>query len=560
MIFDDVLKSRRSIRRFNSIAPTDADIVAIIETARISPSAKNRQPWYFSVLIQETKQRFVDDYFFLIPDEQKNTYDKTGEIMQSAPVLIAVYAAKQSRTDLLSVGGAMYAMCLKSSDLGLGSLWIGDTDIMNSSKEYEMLVGVVAIGYAEESPLQRSRKTIEEISNVTVASEIDKTEDLITEADLSQTSFVFISYSHIDREVVVSDILEMKHHGVPLWYDKELVRKIGDEWDAIPVELIHKDNCKVFVLYVSYNSLKSKNVLKEFVEALSNHNLKIVPVLIGSQTVTEIISRLRENGFSENADIYEDYFGKDEKLLYISRSVIPKALDHFQNLLSVFFENGISRDFEAYDHFSYRIEGNGCTITGYTGTGNTLAIPESISGYPVIAIAESAFSKDRNPECQTIERVVFPNTLKRLGLGAFKGTGIKSVNVPFSVVEIQTACFRDCIQLEEVTLPDGITHLAEALFRGCEKLKRFVAPKTVMKMEEAVFRNCLSLEEVILPDSLQSMTEGGFYGCKSLKRLTIPSTVIGAEIQSFDTCPLLERVQIGSFVFDHGKGEQISGD
>ena len=557
MIFDDVLKTRRSIRRFSEKELAATDISAIIDAARISPSAKNRQPWYFSVLIQETKQRFVDDYFFLLSDESKNEYKETGEIMQSAPVLIAVYATEQARTDLLSVGGAIYAMCLKATDLGLGSLWIGDTDIMNSSKEYEMLVGAVAVGYAEESPPQRSRKTIEEISNLTFTSKIDKTEDMIAEADLSQTNFVFISYSHTNREVVVSDILEMKHHGIPLWYDKELAREIGNKWDTVPVEMIRKDKCKVFVLYASYNSLKSKSVLEEFIEATKNRNLKILPVLIGKQTITEIISRLRENGFSENADIYEKFFGTDEKMLYISRSALPKVIDHFQHLLLAFFKNGISREYEAYDHFSYRIEENGCIITGYTGTGNTLNIPECISGYPVKAIEESAFSKDKNPNHQRIERVIFPNTLKRIGLGAFTGTGIKKVEVPFSVVEVQTACFRDCIQLEEATLPDGITYLSEALFRGCERLKRFVAPKTVFKIEEAVFRNCSSLEEVVLPDSLQSMTEGGFYGCRSLKRLIIPCTVVGAEIQSFDTCPLLDRVQIGEFVFEHGTARKV---
>ena len=557
MIFDDVLKTRRSIRRFSEKELTAADMSAIIDAARISPSAKNRQPWYFSVLIQETKQRFVDDYFFLLSDELKNEYNATGKIMQSAPVLIAVYATEQARTDLLSVGGAIYAMCLKATDLGLGSLWIGDTDIMNSSKEYEMLVGAVAVGYAEESPPERSRKTIEEISNLTYTSKIDKTEDMIAEADLSQTNFVFISYSHIDREVVVSDILEMKHHGIPLWYDKVLAREVGNKWDTVPVEMIRKDKCRVFVLYASYNSLQSKSVLEEFIEATKNHGLKILPVLIGKQTITEIIGKLRENGFSENADIYESYFGADEKMLFVSRSSVPRVIDHFQHLLLVLFENGISREYEAYDHFSYRIEENSCIITGYTGTGDTLNIPECISGYPVTAIEESAFSKDKNPNHQRLERVVFPNTLKRIGLGAFKGTGIKKVEVPFSVVEIQAACFRDCIQLEEATLPDGITYLSEALFRGCERLKRFVAPKTVLKMEEAVFRNCASLVEVVLPDSLQSMTEGGFYGCRSLKRLIIPCAVVGAEIQSFDTCPLLERVQIGEFLFEHGTARKV---
>ena len=552
MIFDDVIKSRRSIRKFSSREVPEKDVAAIINTARIGPSAKNRQPWCFFVLTGESRQQFINDYYRAAKEEPAGTFRETGEVMQSAPVLIAVYALGQTKADLLSIGGAMYAMCLKATDLGYGSLWAADTDILRKEEKYRLLAGVVIVGYAEESPSQRSRKSLREISNIDPWTDTCIIEDMVINPDLSGSSFVFISYSHQDKETVAVDIVEMKHHGIPLWYDRELL--YGRFWNTQALGMIRKGNCKVFILYVSYSSLSSMNVLKEFREACRNEETKIIPVLIGKTSVKELIQKLREDGLAHNADVYESYFGPGDEMLCISRSSVPLKCDHFQKLLNSLFENGISRKYEAYDHFLYVIKNEECTITGYNGTGTEIHIPESISGFPVTAVGESSFAGHK-----TIEYAFLPRTIKRLGPGAFKGTGLRSIDLPFTVVEVQTACFRDCRQLEKVTIKEGITYLAEALFRGCVKLKEFTAPNTVTRMEEAVFRNCCSVEEIVLPDSLQNMTEGGFYGCRSLKKLVIPASVVGAEIQSFDTCPALDRVRIGEFVFEHGKGKKYSG-
>ncbi|MBQ7547246.1 MAG: leucine-rich repeat protein [Clostridia bacterium] len=549
MIFDDVLRNRRSIRQFKREELPMQSVFQIVDAARITPSAKNRQPWFFEVLTGKNKQSFIQDYY-QAADVITKDLDATGIAMQSAPVIIAVYNQGSVQTDVLSVGAAMYAMCLKATDLSLGSLWIGDTDCMISSEKYKALAGAVAVGYADERPAARLRKAIEEISNLTQINVQDPSEDDMMNPDLAKTDYAFISYSHADREVVIKDIVELKHHGIPLWYDKAL--KYGDYWDDSALEVIGKENCKCFILYVSYNSLISDNVFKEFSEATNKMSCKIIPILIGRVTARELIQKMREHGFEKKAASYEKYFGKDENMLYLSRSAFPGHLDHFQSLISAVSESGVCEGHAAYDHFSYRIVKNECVITGYTGTGDTLYIPESISGYPVTTIGESAFAGN-----SSIKKVILPSSVRRLCLGAFRETGINRIELPSTVIEVQTACFRDCKYLEYASFPDGIAYLAEALFRGCEQLKRFVAPSTVERMEEAVFRNCSSLEEVVLPDSLQSMTEGGFYGCRSLRRLIIPCTVVGAEIQSFDTCPLLERVQIGKFVFEHGTARKV---
>ena len=73
------------------------------------------------------------------------------------------------RYDTLSVGAAIENMCLRSTELNLGTLWIGDTDfveneILDMTKHNDMeLVSSLVIGYPNQEPKMRPRKDLEEI-------------------------------------------------------------------------------------------------------------------------------------------------------------------------------------------------------------------------------------------------------------------------------------------------------------------------------------------------------------------------------------------------------------
>lgn len=73
------------------------------------------------------------------------------------------------RYDALSVGAAIENMCLRSTELNLGTLWIGDTDfveneILDMTKHNDMeLVSSLVIGYPNQEPKMRPRKDLEEI-------------------------------------------------------------------------------------------------------------------------------------------------------------------------------------------------------------------------------------------------------------------------------------------------------------------------------------------------------------------------------------------------------------
>lgn len=191
--------SRRSIRKFQKRDVPIALITEIIRAAGMAPSAKNRQPWRFVVFGGENKaelERCMEQGLsreetgvsllpksrFGIPDA-KNTL----KIMREAPILIVIINSNGTSPfvpvdsddrvteicDSLSIGAAVQNMLLMAENLGLGTLWIANTcfaypELTKFLKTDRQLVGAIAIGYADEAPAPRSRKSIDEIAEFRV--------------------------------------------------------------------------------------------------------------------------------------------------------------------------------------------------------------------------------------------------------------------------------------------------------------------------------------------------------------------------------------------------------
>ena len=560
MNFDSVIQERRSVRHFTDKAVEAEKIEALLRCAALSPSAKNRQPWYFSILECEEKNNFAR----LLNEYAEKAGNKmamqTADIIIDASVLILVFSGKDrpepSFTDILSAGGAMYSICLKATDLGLGSLWIGDTDILAEDFEASAgcgrLYGAIAIGYSERHYAPRPRKPFDTITNLKNASVKEHICDSITALDLGDDNYAFCSYSHKDYDIVVSDMIALQRHNVPIWYDRWL--SVGERWDDNALKILCADNCRAMILYISANSIVSEPVARELEAAMKRKSrdpeFAIIPVHIGGELLSDIISGVKENDSSITASPFIECFGNDDSVLFISRDVYPSSQKHLTDVIDKFASLGIVKSGRVYDNFAYEIEQKKyAVITRYLGFSETVMPPSEISGYPVVKIGDGAFAgNDRLVEC------ILPLTVRSIGAGAFRECSkLMRVEIPGSVTEIGVACFRECTALKSINLPDGITVLNEAVFRGCTALEQITVPEGVTELGEAVFRHCHSLVRAVLPDSLLCMTEGGFFDCPSLVELIIPEGIAGLEASSFNTSPLLRRTVAGGFVFEKGK-------
>lgn len=182
MQLKEAIENRRSIRKYKCKEVANDLIEDLIECARLAPSAKNRQPWEFLIVKNSTKNEIAD--LMLEKEKERNislenkllneksSVKATAKIIKEAPILILVfkqYNENWNIGDNLSIGAAIEHICLRATDLGLGSLWIRDT--VYSQKEIAKLVGyenmelisAIAVGYPDEEPKQILRKKLEEI-------------------------------------------------------------------------------------------------------------------------------------------------------------------------------------------------------------------------------------------------------------------------------------------------------------------------------------------------------------------------------------------------------------
>ena len=143
-----------------------------METARISPSANNSQPWKFVV---------VDDF-----DKKEQIAECTiglgmNKFTRQSPVLVAVVMEKQNFMStigsmiknkdysLFDIGIAVNQFCLQAADLGLGTCIIGWFD----EKKIKKILGVrrrripllISVGYPDAPTREKVRKPLDVMSS-----------------------------------------------------------------------------------------------------------------------------------------------------------------------------------------------------------------------------------------------------------------------------------------------------------------------------------------------------------------------------------------------------------
>ena len=86
----------------------------------------------------------------------------------------------------------------------------------------------------------------------------------------------------------------------------------------------------------------------------------------------------------------------------------------------------------------------------------TVVIPASVTynerSYHVARIGFQAFR-----DCSALTSVVIPNSVTKIDVSAFQGTGLISVVIPNSVTVINETVFYGCTSLTSVTIPNSVT-------------------------------------------------------------------------------------------------------
>lgn len=171
MEFSELAKIRQSTRRYSATPVEEEKLMQCIETARLSPSANNSQPWKFVA---------VDDLQLRVQVADAASSIGMNGFVREAPVIIAVVLEKNNLLSaagsviqnkeyhLLDLGIAVNQLCLQAADLGLSTCIIG----WFNEKKVKELLGIapkrrvpllITLGYSDAPVRQKVRKPLKEI-------------------------------------------------------------------------------------------------------------------------------------------------------------------------------------------------------------------------------------------------------------------------------------------------------------------------------------------------------------------------------------------------------------
>lgn len=136
-------------------------------------------------------------------------------------------------------------------------------------------------------------------------------------------------------------------------------------------------------------------------------------------------------------------------------------------------------------------------------------------------------------EC--LSRVVLPKNLNKIGNSAFAGSGLVEIVLPEGMTQVEGALFRGCRKLRSVALPDSAKEIRFNVFEGCESLSCITLPRGLDTIGYRAFRRS-GIRELKLPEGLVSI--GGLaFDEMPLKELTIPDSVTEIKAPLFSKRP-----------------------
>jgi len=159
----EAIKNRRSVRAYKSDPIPEQSLRKVLEAARLAPSAHNDQDWKF-IIIKDIKKK-----------KQLAQAANSQSFIAEAPVVIVAVALNPERVMSCEVPAyainltiAVDHMTLQACEQGLGTCWIGAFSqeevkkVLKIPDKYKV-VALLPLGFPDDSPKPKTRKSLEEI-------------------------------------------------------------------------------------------------------------------------------------------------------------------------------------------------------------------------------------------------------------------------------------------------------------------------------------------------------------------------------------------------------------
>ncbi len=199
----------------------------------------------------------------------------------------------------------------------------------------------------------------------------------------------------------------------------------------------------------------------------------------------------------------------------------------------------------AQAQFTFTTNNGAITITGYTGPGGAVTIPDTTNGYPVTSIGSGAFYNQT-----TVTGVIIPYSVTNIGDYPFDAcSGLTNIAVDAANPNYASASgvlFNKSLTTlieypggltESYVVPNSVTNIGDYAFFNCSGLTNLSMGGNVTSISYGAFVGS-HLSSVTIGSSVRSIGESAFFAC-DLTSVTIPDSVTNIGQWAFENCPLL---------------------
>ena len=150
-----------------------------------------------------------------------------------------------------------------------------------------------------------------------------------------------------------------------------------------------------------------------------------------------------------------------------------------------------------------------------------------------IAIAEEAFKN-----CYKLENLALPSQLEY---------------IPYMAIA-------ECVKLQSITIPATVTEIEDRAFENCRSIKSIIfegaAPaqgpahhvaatgSSLWRIGSWAFYNCHQLQNLTIPEGVTEVGDAAFYGCTYLEDMVLPSTIQEIGDNGFALCAKLQKIHV----------------
>jgi len=144
--------------------------------------------------------------------------------------------------------------------------------------------------------------------------------------------------------------------------------------------------------------------------------------------------------------------------------------------------------------------------------------------------------------CDNLVKVNLPDSVVDIGSGAFENcVSFAEFDYPLNWTNVvgggnRGYVFNGCTSLKEITIPEGVTITPYGAFLGCTYIEKVNLPSTLVTINSQTFYGCTALKEIELNEGLQSINARAFENCVNLPNLTMPETLTVVESFAFANC------------------------